>query len=120
MSFTIYDVSLLDEKEITLLQDDNSFLDDDDKVEMGLSSGELRQSLMDRFREDLKNEDSINFVNASFIRYDFSVNEDFFNDPVGRQSVLEDIENVLYELEDEDFINSTWFFTNEVVHVVDE
>lgn len=105
MGFDVYDVSVY--------EDDSAedLMDHDDRVEMGLSSGELRQGLLDRFRQEL-NEHEIYFINVNLRAHGLEVTREDLEDDEQIRSVLVDIENILYDMEDEEIEGSTWEFSN--------
>lgn len=110
MSFDIYEiVSEANDEEIASLSDD-------DKVESNLSSGELRQAILDRFRQELKTED-VYFVNLSLEPFGLDFEPDLAETQEGQNSILTDVENFLYDAEDEVFHNTVWEFHNEAVCV---
>lgn len=112
MDFNIYDISELSEERISNL-DKNEF-DDFEKVEMGLSAGELRQSILDRVREDFKREE-VDYINPTLEQFDFQISEDLLEFEGSLNSALQDVENLLYELTDEELDNSKWLFSFEVI-----
>lgn len=113
MSFNIYDLSPIDPEQFN---GDTQALE---AVEMGLSSGELRQSLLDRLREEVESEDSF-FINYSLRAFDLEINQEYLETATGRASTLEDIENALYEIEDESISDTTWLFSREIIYIAQE
>ncbi len=110
MSFDIYDVS---EYNVEHAQE---LASEDDKVESGLSPGELRQSLMDRFRREVRSGDPY-FLNLNFPDQDFELDEEECEDEESVRSVFMDIENLVYDMLDEDIDGSLWEFSNEIIMV---
>lgn len=110
MSFNIYEVPA------DITDEQIKALTDEDIVESGLSGGEMRQSLLDRFRQEIKTED-VYYLNLSLERYGFVFEEDLITTLKGSESALVDIENFLYDSEDSVFHNSVWDFHNETVCV---
>jgi hypothetical protein len=113
MSFTISQLADSDSAEAI------EHLTEDDVVESNLSSGEFRQSMLDRFRQELKNEDSY-FINLSLQPFGLEFDEDLVETEEGRQSILTDLENFLYDAEDDEFYATTWDFHNETIYVSGE
>jgi hypothetical protein len=113
MSFTISQIAETDSADAI------ERLTEDDVVESGLSSGEFRQSMLDRFRQEIKTED-IYFINFSLQPFELEFEEDLVETEEGRQSILTDVENFLYDTEDEDFYKTTWDFHNETIYVEGE
>lgn len=110
MTFSIYSVTSADEN---LTSED---LTEDDVVESGLSAGEFRQALLSRFREEAKTED-VYFINFSLAKFEIEFEEELVETDEGRASILADIENILYDTEDEDLENIFWEFHNEIICV---
>lgn len=82
-----------------------------EKVEQGLSAGEVRQSLIDRFNQELKYS-GIKNINRNFSSYGLSIS---FN------NIKKDIEETLYDrLSDEDISNRMWFFHREIIYIKGE
>lgn len=113
MSFMIYVIGENDTEGVV------EHLAEEDAVESGLSSGELRQALLDRFRQELTTDD-IYFVNLSLQPFDLEFEEDLIESEQGRESMLTDIENLLYDAEDETLLNTFWEFHNERIYVKGE
>lgn len=109
MGFNIYSITDTDAADAV------EQLTDDDLVETGLSSGEFRQAILDRFRQELKTED-IYFINLSLEPFQLEFEEDLIETSEGRQAILNDIENFLYDSEDEELFNTFWEFHNETVY----
>lgn len=109
MNFNIYVTTNTDDEALAALSEI-------DIVESGLSSGEFRQALLDRFRQELKTED-VYFVNFSLSSFGLEFDEDLVETAEGRTSILTDIENFLYDSDDEIFIDTLWDFHNETVYV---
>jgi len=113
MSFNIY--SIPSDQESKPFDE----LSDDSLVESGLSSGEVRQSLLDRFREELKTEDTY-FVNFALEAYDLQFDVEEIETPEGQETALKAIDDLLYSLEDEALSCTLWDFHNETVYLKDE
>jgi len=118
MEFTIYDISdVVDENANDFIFEDcqNDLIE----VEMGLSSGEVRQSLLDRFRSAVRNRD-INFVDINLSKYGFNVDENSVESEEDEDSVISDIDSILYDLEDEDITDTTWTMPQETIYIKGE
>lgn len=113
MSFNIYDLSPIDPDEFS------GDVEPLDVIESGLSSGELRQALLDRLKMEIESQD-VYFLNYSLKGYDFEIEDDFLEDECGRRSTIEDVENLLYEIDDEAISNTIWLFSPEIVYVKQE
>jgi len=113
MSFEIYDVSEYN------IEQAKELANEDDRVESGLSPGELRQSLMDRFKREVRLGDAY-FLNLNFPDQNFELEEEQFEDEEIARSILMDIENLVYDMLDEDIDGSLWEFSNEVIMVTGE
>lgn len=112
MEFTIYDVS-------DVIDDNFVFEDQKDELtelEMGLSSGELRQAILDRFRSAVRNKDIL-FINVNFEKHDLVLQEDSLDSELEEDAVIEDIDKILYDLEDEEITDTTWILPDEVIYV---
>jgi len=105
MGFDVYDVSVYEDN------DAEKLMNSDDRVEMGLSSGELRQGLLDRFRQELSEHETY-FINLNLREHGLEITSEDIEDDDQIGSVLMDIENILYDMEDEDMGSSTWEFAN--------
>jgi len=92
---------------------------DEHIVESGLSSGELRQAILDRLKIELDLGEYSN-VNNALKEFGFIVSEDFFNDESNREVVISDIDNVLYETDDEEFNGAVWMLHNEIIEISGE
>lgn len=110
MSFDIYDVSEYDPEEARELAVE------DDKVEFSLSPGELRQALMDRVREEVR-QGEVYYLNLNFEPFGLQFEEEDFEDEEHARSALLDMENLIYELLDEQIDCSLWEFSNERIMV---
>lgn len=116
MEFNIYDLSdLLDIDPENFVFDD-SVKDDVSEVESGLSAGEIRQSLLDRFRQAILNQ-NYDFVNLNLKKYDVEIDETNDEDDLGEASLIEDVEKALYDLEDEDLMDTVWVLPDEVIYI---
>lgn len=110
MSFDIYDVSEYDPETARKLATE------DDKVEFSLSPGELRQALMDRVRNEVQEGESY-YLNLNFEPRGLTIEEEDLEDEESSRSILLDIENLIYELLDEEIDCSIWEFSNERIMV---
>lgn len=106
MSFDIYDVSEYDP------EDARELVTEDDKVELSLSPGELRQALMDRVRNEVR-QGEIYYLNLNFEPHGLTFEEEELEDEESARSVLLDVENLIYDLLDEEIDCSIWEFSNE-------
>lgn len=89
---------------------------DDDAVEIGLSPGELRQSILDRFNMEVDNGE-FDTVNECLESFDMHIVESLFKNESGRKQAKKDIEEFLYYLEDADYANTYWNFTDELIYI---
>ena len=106
MGFDVYDVSVYDPERVVEL------MNEDDRVELSLSPGELRQSLMDRFRQEVS-EGEFHFVNIFLETHGVQrSDEERAEDEECQRSLLLDVEEILYDSEDEDFLSSFWEFSS--------
>lgn len=110
MTFSIYTVAAADNEPTTVE------LSEDDVVESGLSAGEVRQALLDRFRQETHTED-LYFINFTLANFELEFDEDLIETDEGRASILTDIENLLYDTDDEALESIFWEFHNEIVCV---
>lgn len=110
MEFTLYDVEKPHRPR---------HLHDDDIVEDGLSPGEMRQSLLDRLREELYDGNVVT-VNNCLADFDLFVVEKHLRTARGMNQALEDVENVLYAADDEAFDDTLWIFTDETLYILAE
>lgn len=76
-------------------------------VEQGLSSGELRQALLDRFSNDIRH-NRLDLINKNFHSIDITL---------PNEELLTHIDKILYDLTDNQLINKEWFFTHETILV---
>lgn len=118
MEFTIYDISDYAEEQIDSF-DFEKYEDELTELEMGLSSGELRQSLLDRFRETARRKEAL-FINVNFEKYDLTISEDDLESDLEIASIVEDIDKILYDLEDEDLDETVWNLPQEVIYIKGE
>jgi hypothetical protein len=114
MSFSIYDVTDLNDAEVERIPHERVELDD--PVEMGLSSGEVRQAILDRVREEVQS-------------LEFAYIDTWFPDEVEpdsvllseesscRESFIRDISEALYSLDDQELDNRVMTFSNEIIAV---
>ena len=106
MYFNISDASsmkLSDELAMSKFKGSNT-----DFVETGLSEGEVRQSLLDRFREDVLN--ISDKVNAGIVADNFPV----FTD-ANKESAINNFDNAVYELENEQLLGLWPFVISPVI-----
>lgn len=114
MEFTIYDLSELSDQE---LQDfDFNIHEDLPEIEMGLAAGEVRQSLLDRFREEVRAEE-VQFININLFEYGVKIDNDDLEDDKERELVESEIENTLYNLDDEELDATVWNFASEIIYI---
>lgn len=114
MSFNIYVVDDYNESD---LEDTSRFeLTEDNKVESGLSAGEVRQSLLDRLRSELDTENPENINNnlKDYSSLHFTVSSITSYDGINRG--YEELDNCIYELYDDE-ISHVWVFDNEIIYV---
>lgn len=118
MEFTIYDISDVvdNESEDFVFEEYENELTE---LEMGLSAGEVRQSLLDRFRNAIRNKD-IYFVNVNFSKYGLNFEENSLDTEDEEKSKIEDIDNILYDLEDDEISDTMWILPQEVIYVKGE
>lgn len=119
MLFRILDASYFNNEEAVEKQWSHDDLDSMEIVESGLSSGEVRQSIIDRCRQDLRKTKKTAMINMSLERFDLGISPDTIADKSEINGIIEDIESLLYELDDEDLVRTSWLFANEII-VVDE
>lgn len=111
MSFDIYDVTAYSRESAA-----NEAVEAD-IVESGLSPGELRQSLLDRFREEVRSE-SVYFINMNLELAGFDpFEDDILEDENNAKCVLNEIESFLYEAVDSVMDGTIWEFSDEMVLV---
>lgn len=114
MIFNIYDVSdAVDDENLDSYEFD---VEEATERETGLSSGEMRQALLDRFREAAKNQE-VAFINVNFSEYDLTVDEEDLNTEAEIRSVVEDIDKILYDIEDEDMVGQLWILPQEILYI---
>lgn len=85
--------------EFNIYQADASLRPQGEAVEVGLSAGEMRQALLDRFLQDLREEPP---------------HEGFYG---GQADLASRVEERLYTMEDEDLVGRAWRSKHEVVYV---
>lgn len=115
MEFNIYDISDLDTENIDELLESHE-TEGLSEVEMGLSSGELRQSILDRVREDVR-QDEIHFLNRSLEQFELNINEELLENEDGKNMIVQDVDYLIYELSDEELDNTVWEFSFEVIYI---
>ncbi len=95
-------------------------LTEEDAVELGLSGGEVRQSILDRCRADL-NAGDLDYIQDSLAQFHYELsNRELIETPEGRAAILKEIDELLYELEDEALHETLWDFVNETVYIKEE
>lgn len=121
MDFTFYDVSYLNEDELANTSIDELLgkTDELDWSQNGLSGGEARQALLDRFREDINNE-SIHAINMTLSQFGKEISEEVLGNEKALKDEIAEIDELLYSLEDEEISGKIWAFDNEVVFLVGE
>lgn len=93
---------------------------DDDPIEIGLSPGELRQSILDRARVDVE-ENDLTYIRATFdaLNIPFSLtNNNEENDDYFVRAAMEEIETILYDLDDSFFHETIWQFRKEIIKIL--
>lgn len=114
MEFTIYDIS-------EFLDDEIQNFDFDEhenlvEIEMGLSAGEVRQSLLDRFREEVRTE-NVQFINMNLSDYGVDLDDGSLEEKDEQVIAESEIENILYDLDDEELSSSIWHFASEIIYI---
>jgi len=120
MIFKVLDASYFDEEEIMSSEVKKSDLEDMEVIESGLSSGEIRQSILDRCKAEMRETLSTSLINISLEKFDFSITPEKLEDENEVNGISEDIETLLYELEDEEILNTSWVFTHEIITVTED
>lgn len=114
MDYTIYDVSEFVDVDAQDFDINEHNIEDLVELETGLSSGELRQAILDRFRQTVKHKDyqfvTLNFENHGLI-LDDEVSE------LESDYIVEDIDTILYDFEDEDLAGTVWILPQEVIYI---
>ena len=118
MFFTIYDVSELSEADLSGL-DQHTNAGDFEAVEMGLSSGELRQALLDRLAVEVHH-NRADVINDCLSPYGFTVSPQSMSTPLQDDDVLDDIECVVYEIGDEALNGAVFDFTDETIFILSD
>lgn len=108
-SFNVYQV----QSEV----DDNENLTEEQLVESGLSSGELRQSLLDRIKIELDNK-KYSRVNSLVSHLGFKFSKSQWKSKKFREKEYTEFENKMYETPDEAFQETYWSFENELIYVL--
>lgn len=120
MSFIVHDTTGISKAEVSIwLMGFISMPRGFDEVETGLSSGEIRQSILDRCREDVRrnqlvfNKEISKFFNKKQIltNQDLSLLTDKEKD-----NLIDEIEEVLYNLDDME-ITGDWSFSNAKIYI---
>jgi len=83
----------------------------EETVETGLSSGEVRQSLLDRFKSDISNK------STHVVRNNFTVGERIHE---AIELSVNSIDTYLYKVNDEYLLNKLWHFENYSLKIVKE
>lgn len=110
MDFTLFDITNAPADSLVYNTDEY------EEVEMGLSPGELRQSIIDRTKTDL--EQGFHSLNKNLSVFELSVNEEYLHDPNKVQQVIDDLDNLLYDiLEDSDLDDTVWRFKDSTIYV---
>lgn len=94
-------------------------LNEDTRVEQGLSSGEVRQALLDRVRQELQTGDDY-FLNLSLEGFGLQFDPEELATEDGRSYALKQVEDILYAKADDEISCTLWDFHNETVYVRDE
>lgn len=121
MLFKIMDASHLDDDAV--LEEDwgsSPYLQNMDFIESGLSSGEIRQSLLDRCKSEMRDEKTLVLINRSLRQLGVQLTPEHIESDSEISGLAEDIENILYDAEDEELINSPWIFSNEIIIVKED
>lgn len=121
MEFTFYDASHINEDELTSTSINKlkEKTDELDWSQSGLSGGEARQALLDRFREDINNE-NIHIINVTLEKFGKEISEDVLGNEKALKDEIAEIDELLYSLEDEEIADRLWAFDNEVIFIVGE
>lgn len=115
MEFNIYEISDLDTEDIEDLLESHD-VSDLSEIEMGLSSGELRQSILDRIREDVR-QDELHYLNKSLVQFDFSINSESLESDDSKEVIVQDLDYLIYELSDEELDKTIWEFSSEAIYI---
>lgn len=118
MYFDVYDISGMTNNDVNLWISDN-YDENVNKVEMGLSPGEVRQSLLDRFREDIYNSNVSNINKTLTNHLELSINPALLKNSDGKKTMVQDVENLLYSLEDDEILGE-WIFSKTAVYISEE
>lgn len=89
---------------------------DDHIVQEGLSGGEFRQSILDRLKVEVEL-GNYSIVNNALKDFEFSISEDFIKNDEEKEIVIADIDDVLYETDDEEFNGAVWMLHNEIIEI---
>lgn len=114
MEFTVYDVHSLSREDIQKWYDGHDVSFGAEPVETGLSAGEIRQSLMDRFRSAVSRGD-MDAVSATTADY-FGLSIEFDEDT---DQVLHDIDELLYSARDDQLLGGWNFGSGYMILVVE-
>lgn len=116
--FDVYDVSGMNEQQLAGWMARGNV--GAEKVGMGLSPGEVRQSLYVRFYEDIVNREDISAINRTLSEHlDISINPTLFDTINGKHIIIKDIDNLLYLIDDSDLLGE-WAFSNEIIYIAEE
>lgn len=124
MYFNVNDTTGLDESIIEdWFSDDTLWLSNKpfpELVERGLSEGEVRQSLLDRFREDVRNGE-LDAINKSLSRFGFgiAVSQEFMLSEEGHETIVQDIDNLIYELKNKEILGP-WEFSDSTIYLAED
>ena len=97
---------------VTQMGDNAPKLSQNNRVESGLSGGELRQSILDRLREQFKEADyhKLN-MNLRLVRAQITRKDSF-------ETAMKKIETALYDTSDDHITDTYWIFKNEIIYVL--
>lgn len=121
MDFTVYDISSYDEidgDDYESLEELESLIDNSqlEELEMGLSAGEIRQSLLDRIRQEVR-KGELRFLNKTISPLELQIADELAETESGRKAIVNDLETILYELGDKDIVGTVWEFSSEKIYV---
>lgn len=88
--------------------------ENDNAVELGLSAGELRQSILDRLREEVENNEIEN-IEQVFEKLDLPLD---ITD--NKEKLVDRIDELLYNLTDDELNNTIWELTEETIYIKGE
>ena len=90
-----------------------------DWSQSGLSGGEARQALLDRFRSDIR-EGSITSINVTLSQFGEEIDESVVGNEKAISIAISEVDDLLYRLEDEELTDRLWAFDDEVVLLIGE